>query len=72
MAKYRKKPVVIEATQFSQGCTIEGVATDVDGAFCETLEGRMRVNQGDWIITGVKGERYPCRNDIFMETYEKA
>lgn len=35
-----------------------------------TLEGNMEIADGDWIITGVKGERYPCKNDIFELTYE--
>lgn len=35
-----------------------------------TLEGRMIANIGDWVIKGVKGEFYPCRNDIFEATYE--
>ena len=38
--------------------------------FIETLEGRMRVSPGDWIITGVQGEHYPCKPDIFAATYE--
>jgi hypothetical protein len=38
--------------------------------FVETLEGRMEVSLDDWIITGVKGERYPCKPDIFAATYE--
>ena len=38
--------------------------------FIETLEGRMLVRPEDWIITGVKGERYPCKPDIFAATYE--
>ena len=58
MALYRKKPVVIEAYQ-----------TDVE-VKVETLEGVMTANPGDWIITGVKGERYPCKPDIFEATYE--
>lgn len=58
MAKYRKKPVVIEAYQ-----------TDVEVQI-PTLEGTMTANPGDWIITGVKGERYPCKPDIFAATYE--
>lgn len=37
-----------------------------------TLEGTMRANVGDWIIKGVKGELYPCKPDIFEQTYEKA
>jgi len=36
-----------------------------------TLEGAMRVTPGDWIIKGVKGEFYPCKPDIFEETYEE-
>jgi hypothetical protein len=36
----------------------------------QTLEGNHRADNGDWIITGVKGERYPCKPDIFEMTYE--
>jgi hypothetical protein len=88
VAKYRKKPVVIEAEQWWPGKEIEGViqrpARDVPSraggiAFTvpphyaiETLEGEMTVNPGDWVITGVKGERYPCKPDIFETTYEPA
>ena len=35
-----------------------------------TLEGNHRADPGDWIITGVKGERYPCKPDIFEATYD--
>ncbi len=45
-------------------------APDPETAFIETLEGQMHVSRGDWIITGVKGERYPCKPDIFAATYE--
>lgn len=38
--------------------------------FIRTLEGDMRCKLGDWIITGVKGEQYPCKPDIFEATYE--
>lgn len=37
----------------------------------ETLEGVMRGNRHDWIIRGVQGELYPCRSDIFEQTYEQ-
>ena len=57
---YRKKPIVIEAEQN----TSEGAV------YIDTLEGKMRADPGDWIITGVKGERYPRKPDIFEETYE--
>lgn len=55
---YRKKPLVIQACQ-------------IDEAFeVETLEGTMRGNPGDWLIKGVKGEVYPCADDIFRMTYD--
>ena len=38
--------------------------------YITTLEGRHFISHGDWIITGVQGERYPCRSDIFEATYE--
>jgi len=118
--KYRKKPVVIEATQwFENGDHPEDYSQDMQGlengelrtftgaerqakkwegavvryyrrpdipggSFCDqcgkrhhvhgwidTLEEGHRVCPGDWIITGVKGERYPCKPDIFAATYEK-
>lgn len=76
MAQYRKKPVVIEATQwFKDGdhpAVIKGKLSGMPVYWINTLEGDMMVNEGDWIITGVKGERYPCRPDIFEATYEAA
>ncbi|MST50918.1 hypothetical protein FYJ64_01050 [Clostridiales Family XIII bacterium WCA-MUC-591-APC-3H] len=38
----------------------------------ETLEGTMHASPGDYIITGVNGEKYPCKPDIFKKTYEPA
>lgn len=58
MAKYRKKPVVIDAMRLTERLEIE------------TLEGTMVGDPGDWIITGIKGEKYPCKDDIFQATYE--
>ena len=58
--KYRKKPVVIEAYQTDKELDIE------------TLEGTMHASVGDYIITGVRGEQYPCKPDIFEQTYEPA
>jgi hypothetical protein len=78
MAKFRKKPVVIEAMQFwenSEDGWPGGVYKDSDsptGYAIDTLEGWHEVTPGDWIITGVKGERYPCKPDIFEQTYEPA
>jgi hypothetical protein len=39
-------------------------------AYVQTLEGPLHVTRGDWIIRGVKGEIYPCKPDIFAETYD--
>lgn len=60
MAKFRKKPIEVEAFRL------------VDQEVIETLEGTMIGNPGDWLITGVAGERYPCKHEIFMQTYEPA
>jgi len=75
--KFRKKPVVIEAEQYTRmGIDAERVAnwcggkqTD-EGCEIKTLEGTMLANYGDWIIKGVNGEFYPCKPDIFDKTYE--
>lgn len=56
--KYQKKPVIIEARKAEK-------LTEV-----ETLEGLAIANPGDWIITGVNGEEYPCRPEIFEQIYE--
>jgi hypothetical protein len=82
--KYRKKPVEIEAVQWVSD-NIEQVYemlgdnliinTDEDKDevkhFINTLEGKMEMSWGDYIIKGVKGEFYPCKPDIFELTYEK-
>jgi len=121
MSKFRKKPVVIEASQWfkngdhpadyehDQDGMEKGVQRTFSGAerkargweggivryyrrpddsgsracehcsktmhehgWIDTLEGGHNVCPGDWIITGVKGERYPCKPDIFAATYEPA
>ena len=76
MALYRKKPVVIEATQwFKMGDhpAVIDFGIHVEGCgWVNTLEGGHVVTPGDWIITGVKGEHYPCKPDIFEATYEPA
>lgn len=71
--KFRKKPVVIEATQWFKDGDHPAVYLDL-GCIptIDTLEGRHVVTPGDWIITGVKGEHYPCKPDIFAMTYEPA
>lgn len=73
--KFRKKPIVVEAEQFypEKLPWPKGVRCEPErrhGYFMETLEGPFQVLPADWIITGVKGERYPCKPDIFAATYE--
>jgi hypothetical protein len=70
--KFRKKPVVIEATQWFKDGDHPSVRRGcITGrALIDTMEGEMYVIPGDWIITGVKGEHYPCKPDIFEATYE--
>ena len=43
---------------------------DTQDCYIKTLEGNMKVSDGDWIIQGVNGELYPCEDDIFRKTYE--
>lgn len=98
MAKYRKKPVVIEAEIYREGledvyrCLAYGKREESECNFncgngkdyrenCKnsgravpyihTLEGNHLISKGDYIITGVKGERYSCKPDIFHMTYDK-
>lgn len=83
MAKFKKKPVIIEAVQLTENTFSDshpnpehviGVLYDPVNktASVETLEGVMTGNLKDWLITGVKGEHYFCKDDIFRMTYEPA
>lgn len=58
MAKYRKKSIVIEAIQIKNKMTVE------------TLEGTMTGEPGDWLLFGIEGEAYFCKDSIFRQTYE--
>jgi len=60
MPKYRKKPVIIEAIRIREGVAVS------------TREGTLMGYSGDWLITGVEGEKYPCGDAIFRQTYEPA
>lgn len=82
--KYRKKPVVIDAWQFTfenkdmvfhdlreMNNSIRPDGTlDSPKLIIPTLEGEMTASIGDFIIKGVNGEFYPCKPDIFDKTYE--
>ena len=83
MHKYRKKPVEIEAVQWTgdnrdeiwEFCPLSYFNTDLEtgmlSLIVQTLEGSMQASIGDYIIKGVKGEFYPCKPDIFDITYDK-
>jgi hypothetical protein len=79
--RFRKRPVVIEAVRFTGDNWRECCAFLGDDEYPEdtdtplfldihTLEGTMTCDLGDWIIRGIKGECYPCKPDVFAETYE--
>ena len=80
MAQFRKRPVVIEAEQWTgwnglaiaafMGEPFPNDAHTTDTPIIHTLEGDLVASVGDWIIKGVKGEFYPIKNNIFMETYD--
>src|SRR5262245_28128818 len=79
MPRYRKKPITIDAEQWlgwSRDRAQEerlGLRTHPSSlvlAHIETLEGGHDVTPGDWIVTGIAGERYPVKEAIFQLTYE--
>lgn len=80
--QFRKRPVTIEAMQITDATSVldieewinsatTGYSTNPPTIWIDTLEGRMEGRVGDWIIKGVNGEFYPCRNDIFIKTYQE-
>lgn len=78
--KYRKKPVVIEAIQWNGKNAFEiwdyyedicVYLKDKDTLLIRTLEGDHIASVCDYIIKGIKGEFYPCKPDIFEQTYEE-
>jgi hypothetical protein len=81
VAKFRKKQVEVEAFRwgtdkqpawFQKAVSAGKVQVEGSIAFIETLEGKMRADKGDWVVRGVQGELYPCKPDIFDQTYEPA
>lgn len=81
---YRKKPVEVEAIQFTGDDSLARIHEFIDVEFTvcvagcsgvrqlmiNTLEGVMSAQVGDYIIRGVAGEFYPCKPDVFKKTYE--
>ncbi len=80
--KFRKKPVVIEAVQWTGEVGVylptwlmdkilkQEIVPQSTQLHIPTLEGTMSANKGDWIIQGINKEIYPCKPDIFEKTYE--
>lgn len=56
--RYKKRPIIVEAYQTDRKVIVH------------TLEGELLADVGDYIITGVNGEKYPCKPDIFEKTYD--
>ena len=79
--KFKKKPVVVDAVQFT-GTNFAAIVPFINQGDWKadwkwegplkihTIEGDFTVSPGDWIIRGIKGECYPCKPDIFEATYE--
>jgi len=76
--KFRRKPAVIEAVQWN-GENIKEILEFADSSFIDkdsytlkikTLEGTWTAERGDWIMKDINDEFYPCKPDIFDETYE--
>ena len=82
IGKFKKKPVVVEAVQFTDETKDQVfnfvrcnkiASYDSHGnpiLVIQTLEGDMVTNFGDWVIKGIAGEFYPCKNDIFIKSYQ--
>ena len=79
---YQKQPITVEAIRYTDDIALSDLQHWTgDGGdhikerhspvqiVVNTLEGQMALNRGDWLIRGVKGEYYPCRDDVFRETY---
>ncbi|MFZ4580448.1 MAG: hypothetical protein ACOYOB_18845 [Myxococcota bacterium] len=83
MAKFRKKPVVIEAFRYGHDDSPDWMEEALEKEFArvhespariaiDTPEGTMTARRGDWVIRGIHGEIYPCKHEIFQATYEPA
>lgn len=79
--RYRKKPVIVDAVRWNSKNYFDVIRLtgrkdirffDDGSCIIPTLEGNVVAQKGDYIIKGVRGESYPCKPDIFAETYELA
>ncbi len=75
--KFRKKPIIVEATQFwndkpfPKGVCDCGAVESYGTPHIHTLEGVMDVSESNWVVTGIEGEKYPVKNSIFKATYDE-
>ncbi|HEM2809903.1 TPA: hypothetical protein U0616_001712 [Streptococcus suis] len=78
--RYRKKPVIVDAVRWNSKNYFDVIRLtgrkdirffDDGSCIIPTLEGNVVAQKGDYIIKGVRGECYPCKPDIFTETYER-
>ena len=75
MGRYVKNQLEVEAVRwFKHGDHPAVMADPSDDSigYVDTPEGRLRVERGDWIITGIAGETYPCKSDVFGQLYRPA
>ncbi len=84
MPEYRKKPLTIEAHRITvfnldwieEWCGGRMLHPKAAAAYrqiaIDTPEGVMLASVGDWVIRGVAGEFYPCKHEVFEQTYEAA
>jgi hypothetical protein len=82
--KYTKKPVEIVAVKWEGSRDSWNAILDMglklwnpgeigsNSFYIETLEGRMKVSLGDYVIKGIKGEFYSCKPDIFLGSYKES
>jgi hypothetical protein len=75
MSTFRTRPLVISAEQFTSDHEPEGICrcvgrTHLGAPHLHTRAGPLAATEGDWIVTGVRGERYPIKDDLFRSTYD--
>lgn len=76
MAKYRKRPPVVEAVEWQPGVVVDALCTraecdsGVDGAHVHTARGAIALAPGDFIVTDENGRTFPCKPDVFHIAYE--
>ena len=73
MGRYLKNQLAVEAVRWFRHGDHPAVISDPSDesiGYIDTPEGRLKVEPGDWVITGIAGENYPCKSDIFGQLYK--